>query len=420
MNKIMVMARMNLKVLIRYRLFLFFLVAIPILSLLLLNLTRDEDYVVDGTQGSVSELLHADSKIAYLSITMHFTVKVYDGSGTELSDKVLDILSGMGMFKVYRIHVTFTDEDIHEMAKRDASDDRIGAIIYLKSGFDQAILSRNVYDALTVYKMSLDEREGLFESTLNQIITSLMAFVENGASTVDELLERMELVVAGMPQKKTAMDGYSTVDSLNKKQKEHKANMGSTIAALGLAFSFCGVFIAFTLIEEKNDKVLTRITLSGATTRDYICSKLFLTFLICILQTTTIGIAMPFMVKGEIGVSRMAFLIIVFLLGLILSVLSLCLGVVAGNVISAIFAVFIVWMTTTLLSGAFFSNVVVTGVRAQVSRISPQKWFLDGIEMVLLGNKAAFPMMIVTTCAYLIFILSVGAVALKHILASNS
>ena len=109
----------------------------------------------------------------------------------------------------------------------------------------------------------------------------------------------------------------------------------------------------------------------------------------------------------------MSFLVVIFLLGLIFSTLSLLLGVVLGDIMSANYAVFAIWSISALLAGLYFPLDDTTKALKALSYLMPQRWFMDASELLLVGDKSAYSMLLCVTMAYLIIIISVGSVGLK-------
>ena len=84
-----------------------------------------------------------------------------------------------------------------------------------------------------------------------------------------------------------------------------------------------------------------------------------------------------------------------------------------GDVMGANVAAFTMWCMTALLSGLYFPlNYTTTALKA-LSHMMPQKWFLEGTEMIFVGDNKAFGMLICITVAYLAVTLSLGGVGLK-------
>ena len=113
------------------------------------------------------------------------------------------------------------------------------------------------------------------------------------------------------------------------------------------------------------------------------------------------------------GMSVPNFLLVISLMGLIFSTLSLMMGLLIGDVMSSNVAAFTLWSMSALLSGLYFPIDGTTEVIKTLSYIMPHKWFLDGTELILIGDKMGQIMILCVTVAYLIIIGSIGSMCLK-------
>ena len=136
------LVKMSLKLLLRNKGFLFFLLVTPALSALILSIKMDHTVYGDSTDKAVVlELNDHTEKAVYVGDTSACIIKVYDASKSELSDFVLNQIAANGMFSVCRADVRgMSEENALADAKKDAYDDRVGMILYLKEDFDKAIL----------------------------------------------------------------------------------------------------------------------------------------------------------------------------------------------------------------------------------------------------------------------------------------
>lgn len=417
MSRYCIQIKTGLKLLFRNKGFLFFLIIVPILSLFILNIrikSTEYDIETDASKEVVKELKYPDSKLIYLSDASKFSVKVFDSSNSKISDYLLNKLTDMGMFEIYRYcSEDMTEEQIQKMSEENALSDRIGAILYIKPDFDKMLFLENVENSIVVFGADEDERRGLFMESLNEILTILTVYTkETGVNHNNLEVNLLEESKQFLPEKTIKMIHLKEEEELSLRQAAYLSNIGYTIAVLSFAFLFCGVFIAHTVIEEKDYGVLTRITLSSVEKWEYIVSKLVITVCVTVIQTMIIGFAMPFIVHAEIGISHFSYLCMIFMLGLIFNMLSLCIGAIVGNIMNTNFIVFIVWSMSSLLAGVYFT-IEMTGIIDKLSKLTPQKWFLEGARMLMLGDKSAYSMMFTVTIAFIIVIMSIGAAGLK-------
>ena len=136
-------------------------------------------------------------------------------------------------------------------------------------------------------------------------------------------------------------------------------------------------------------------------------------FVISVMQTLVLAVCLSLIPKLDVGINSISFLAEIFLLGLIFSTLSLLLGVILGDVMSSNYAVFAIWSISALLAGLYFPLDDTTKALKTLSYLMPQRWFMDASELLLVGDKSAYAMLLCVTAAYLIVIVTVGGVRLK-------
>ena len=414
MNRFLTLVKMNIKLLLRNKAFIFFLCFTPILSVLILNLKTESTIYSDKELNYITELESISDKAIYVGDTSSFIVKVYDAEGGELSEYVLEKLAKSGMFSVCRADASKqTEDEILNQAKKDAYNDRAGTFLYIKEGFDENVLKGDYENAIQIYAVSDDERWELFESELTDTLTTLHQLAQKTGSDSQAVLKLLESVEEKMPQKEIVnLSGKEDI-ALTDEDSDHRVHIGYAFAIITLGFLFCGVCVAHTVIEEQQNKVYTRIMLSKVGRWEYLCSKLVMVIVISVMQTFLLGVCM-FAVKDiDFGINKFSFLLIIFFLGLIFSVLSLCIGILLGDAMSANYAVFSVWSISALLAGLYFPVDNSSKAIKALSTLMPQRWFLRATEMLFVGDKGAYSMVIYITIAYLVVIMSVGAVGLK-------
>ena len=407
--------KMSLKLLLRNKGVWFFLLATPILSACILSIKADYTiYGEDAEKEVVIELEDVSEKAVYVGNTSACIIKVYDASKSELSEYVLHQLAGSGMFSVCRADVSaLTEEEVEENAKKDAFEDRAGVLLYLKEDFDEAVLEGNWEQGIKVYVVSEDERQELFFLELTDLcsrIKQVQSLVGNDKSAVLETLSGIQ--DKSLKKKVVNLAGEDEL-ALTQQQVNQRTQIGYAFAFITLGFLFCGVCVAHSVIEEQNNKVFTRVMLTKLSSRDYFISKFVVGFVIRVMQTLVLAVCLFFIPGLDVGMSLPSFLLVIFLLGLIFSTLSLLLGVVLGDVMSSNYAVFTIWSISALLAGLYFPLDDTTKTLKALSYLMPQKWFLDVSELLLVGDKSAYSMLLCVTAAYFIVIISVGSVGLK-------
>ena len=407
--------KMNLKLLLRNKGFLFFLLAAPMLSAFILNIKMEHSvYTEDEDVPKVIELDDCTKKAVYFGDTSAYIVKVYDASGSGLSEYVLNQMAENSMFSVCRSDVSgMTSEEALAQAKKDAFDDRAGVLLYFKGDFEQAVLDGDWKRGIQIYAVSEDERQELFETELMDLLGQIRQAQSLAGEDSGAIIEMLETITKEMPEKNIVSLKDREGVALTERQINQRTQIGYAFAFITLGFLFCGVFVAHTVIEEQNNKVFTRMMLSKIRSLSYFLSKFVVAFLICVLQTLVLGGCLLAMKNLDLGISIVSFLFVIFLLGLIFSILSMLLGIMLGDVMSSNYAVFTIWSISALLSGLYFPLDDTTAALKNISYLMPQKWFLDVSERLLVGDKSAYSMLFYVTVAYLVVIVTVGSVGLK-------
>lgn len=409
------LVKMSIKLLLRNKGFLFFLLVTPIVSTFILSIKMDTAIVgSENNQNVIIELDRPNNKAVYNCNTSACIIKVYDGSKSELSEYVLEQLASNGMFSVCRADVRdLTEEEVKEAAKKDAYNDRVAMILYIKNDFDSAVLEGSWEQAIKLYVVSEDERQELFKDELKGLflrIKQVQILANNDLTVILNTLKDME---NNMPAKEVVNLAGSGDVELTLEQTNQKSQIGYSFAIITLGFLFCGVCVAHSVIEEQNNKVFTRVMLSKISSKEYFMSKFIVAFMISVLQTLVLGVCLVFVNGIDFGISIFSYLLVIFMLGLIFSTLSLLLGVLLGDVMSSNYAVFSIWSISALLAGLYFPLDDTTKALKMLSYLMPQRWFVDGTKLLLVGDNSAYSMLLCVTVAYLVVIISVGGVGLK-------
>lgn len=408
------LVKMSMKLLVRTKIIWLFLVLMPVLSTMILKTNVDYTSFQDDIE-SLVDIEDADTKVAYYSTNGEYVVKVYDASGSELSDYLLGRLSSSGMFMLCRVDLSGQDIDakfINEHIDLDGHEDRMGAALYIPEDFDEKILDGNVAEALTMYVLSDDTRNDALESEL-ALQLSRLETTSIYAANEGDIVETLEKVDDMSPEKEVVSVSGSEERSLTAAQVNQKANLGYAFSFLTLGFVFAGFFIANGAIQEQKNGVITRINLTKTNMLCYFTSKFVAAFLICLVMTGVVGICSLALDMNDLGMNIFVFLFLIFLMGLIFCSLSMFMGIIMNDVFGASVASFTLWCTSSLFSGLYFPlDTASKGIQV-LSSLMPQKWFLDGAEMIFVGDNKAFSMVICITVAYIAIIVSLGSVGLK-------
>ena len=409
------LVKTSIKLLFRNVGFWLCLLALPILSTYILTLQQDSlSYLDNEDNGQVIELGDIDEKVAYRGTDGTFVVKVYDASGSELSDYMLNRLASAGLYKITRVHVDgMSKADIDEKVESDGQNDRMGAALYISEDFDKYVIDGEYGNALTAYVLSEDERFDAFKDKITSIMEKINlspGIAEyTGASVLDQL-ENMDEVI---PEKNVVTISGKHSRGLSYEQERQKTNMGYAYSFMTLSFVLCGVIVASGTIHEQHNDVVKRIALSGTSTIKYFASKLIVGAIISVMLSGVLSVCSLFINNGQLGMSRISLIFIIFCMGLIFCTLSIMMGILTGNLMGATITAFIIWCMSSMLSGLYFPLTGATKLIQSLSFIMPQKWFVDGAEMIFVGDNKAFIMLLCITAGYLAVILSLGSLGLK-------
>lgn len=421
----------TLKLTLRNKGFWFFLIITPLLSVLILNINQENNlaYYSKDDAPNISELSNLDDKVAYYRGGGEYVIKVYDACQSELSEYLLNKLAENNMFKVCRVKADgLTKEEADICVENDGINDRMGAALYLDESFNQKAIN-NEDNALTVYILSDDEREKLLIYEVGQCLgriqtaaTMVEVTTMDAAATMDtaitmevekNIIDTLKEMDAALPKEEASLSKDESDNGLTAHQISQKTLMGYAFAFMTLGFVFCGIIVAHTAIKEQKDMVLTRIKLSGTGSYEYFAAKLIVSIIVSMMLTAILGICSFLVDTDAMGMNRLEFIGMIFLLGIIFCSISLLLGSLMGNVMSANVAAFTLWSLSSMLAGLYFPLDYTTKAIKTLSYIMPQKWFVDGTEMILTDDNKAFFMLLCVTVAYLVIIISLGSVGIK-------
>ena len=409
-----VLIKSSIKLLIRTKIIWLFIIITPVLSTMILKSNNNYTSYQEELS-SIVELENADEKVAYYGSKGDCVIKIYDASGSELSDYLIDRLADSGMFILCKTDISGEeniDEFIQNHIEFDGNEDRMGAALYITSDFGKKILDGKTAEALTMYVLSDDARIDAFESELTLQLSRMDSF-RIGAEGEKELVEGLKYIDDMNPEKDVISVDTNKARKLTEEQINQKAQMGYAFSFLTLGFVFAGFFVASGVIKEQKNGVFTRVNLSKTSALTYFTSKFVSVFLVSVLMTGVVGACSFMLDMGDMGMSRGTFLILIFMMGLIFSSLSMFVAIMLNDIFSASIASFTLWCTSSLFSGLYFPlDDTSKGIKI-LSSLMPQKWFLEGTEMIFVGDNKVFCMLICITAAYLLLTLSLGGIGLK-------
>ena len=412
--KIWNMMKATLKIFLRKKGFLFFLVIVPLLSLALLNLNMNTTAHSQEYEETIEEMNGAKEQIVYSRDYSRMPVVAFDASGSELSDDLLNRLVKTGIFQIYRIDAAdMSKADLKENMDWHISKNNVSAFLYLSADFDEAVLTGKAEDGIRIYQTDVDKREELLCTSVENRLQTMVSCgkIENGDK--EGLLELLQQKEENVPVKTVKTVGSVEADALSTKQQAQLDTIGYSLIFLTLGYVFLGVFISSVAIEERKNKVYSRIQMSRASQADYILAKFLVSIMTVVIQTIIIGIGMKVIVRTDFGIGRMNYLILVFLMGLIFCSMTMCIGMMSNNSMNANYIAFTIWCITCTMSGLCFPLDKTNTILQKASDIMPQKWVVHVSEMLMNHNSMSYVTMLSVTLAYLLMIASVGLVGMR-------
>ena len=418
------LVKSSLRLLFRAKVFWFFLLIVPLLSSLMINMKAS--MALAGNTETLVELEDAGEKVAYYGGHGEFIVKVYDASDDELSNFVLDKLSETGMMIVCVADVKdnvqndgISEDFVQDRIDYDGREDRMGAALFIEPGFEDRMLSGKEDEAVRLFSLSDDARLDILKRELDLQLSKikgckdiLLAYSGNDVSAKD-VLSMMENVDEKIPGKEVISIDAGTKTVLTQKQTDQKTKMGYAFSFLTFAFIFCGIFVAHNTITEQKNGVLVRVDLAGISPMTYFASKFVCAFITSIMVTVMVTIYTFILGLDNIGMERWQFIILVFLMGSIFSTISVLLGILMGDVLSSCIAAFTIWCMSSMLSGLYFPLDFETVALKVLAGLMPQKWFMNAIDSIFVKDNSVYSMIICVTVAYILAMISIGALGLK-------
>ena len=405
--------------------FWFFMLLAPTLSILMLSIKVADNtlYTADTYKTEVITLENATDKVAYYNTGIGMIViKVYDASESDLAKYFLDSLSKNGMFKLLRVDAKGMDDAaFKERLKADGYDDRMNAAVFIKENFNDEMMNGHSEKAFEIDLLSDDGRNALFETEAGNISKKIMSAYDTvkmtsdgrPAADTDAVLTVLSRMDENLPTKEVVSVSDTTKRKLSQEQSKQKTMIGYVFAFLTLGFVLCGTMVSHTVISEQKEQVLVRVKLANVGNVTYFLAKYLAGVVISFMMTFILAVGTLFISEEKIGMSHLQLILLTFLLGLIFCSISLLFGVIFKDIMSANVTAFTVWSLSSMLSGLFFPLDSATSMIKIISSVLPQKYFLDGAEMIFVGDNMVYIMLLCITAAYIALVASLGGLGIK-------
>lgn len=409
------MLKMNMKLLLRNKGYLIFLVLLPIISMLLLNIPQEETYYSDSTAYTVNELSNLDAHILQKDIAK-LNVMVYDHSNSYLSEFIVQELAQTGTYGInrYRIVEDWIQDpaDIEQVAIAAADKSNFAAIIYIPEDFEEKVRNNDEY-SIHFYMVTSDERVEILVTNINLLLGNLYTFSDLAEDSPEKLEPFIERIKSNEIYKDEVVVSINNEVILTGEQELQKNNIEYSIAVLSLAFLFSGIFIAAVVIEEKDNGVLTRVLLTNTTRNIYNLCKMVLVVFTVTIQVTITAIGILLFVKQDMGISFVSYIFFIFGMGLIFNLISVVIGTIFGNVINSSYIAYFIWVISGTISGLYFPAENLSGFWRGLSYFMPQQWVIKLSELLLGGQSGVYTTFLVVVGGFLIFLFCIDFVAIK-------
>lgn len=411
MNGFLTMIKLNLKLLLRNKGYLAFLIILPTVSVIMLNVQISSGTEGDNDSYVIQELSSDDESILNVQ-NNKLSIKVYDCSDSKLSEYVLQELAKTGSYRIHRYKSEAMNiDEAREKARNAANRNVIGAVVYIPDNFEAGILNDNGSN-ITVFQGNDDARIKLLEANINSYLQSISSYAAITGYDKAKLESMLKTSVGNEIDKK--VNSIQTGESLNlsTEQQNHSTSIGYSVAFLTIGFLFSGVFIAGTIIDERHNRVYNRVILSNASLLNYSLVKLVMILLTVSIQTGILAVLIKLFIKADFGIPYGSYLFFVFWFGLIFDTLSVVIGVITNNVLTSNYIAFLIWCLSNILAGLYFPLDAAAGWWSKVSLMMPQRWVIKASEMLMVGKSGVYGMYLLVVAGFLIIIGSVGFIGI--------
>jgi len=388
----LIMLKYNIKLMLRNKASIFLIFLIPLASTLILRIPLSSNNTMDNHK---------------LSIT------VFDNSSSTESNELIGVLKSNSTYNITVEEGTTGDlEDAKEKSINSANKSTNNGFVYIPSNFSESIINGMDDNVITIFTTGTDDRLNILKSNIDMALLRFNSYskVAKGDKEVfKQLMERAELGKT-VGESVAISTGETTLDTTGKNQI---FDFGYFVAIMAIALIFSGNFISDILIEEKNNRVLKRITITKSSMLNYGVVKAIASIAILIIQTTMVVIGIKLFVNVDVGMNLGEIAILIFGLGLIFNTLRLALGTVFESISTATYLSFFIVTFSSMMSGLYFPIDTTPKWMQNVSLLMPQRWIVKTAEQILLGTSGWAILFGVIVMAYVAIFMSIGFLGLK-------
>lgn len=386
------MLKCNIKLMLRNKASIFLIFLIPLFSTLILRIQISSMNTMD---------------------TLRMSVIVFDNSSSSESDELLRVLKNNSTYNITVEEGTTNNlEDAKERSINLANKSINNGFVYIPSDFSKAIFNGFDDNVITIFTTGTDDRLNVLKSNIDMVLLRFNSYskVANGDKEVfKELMERAELGKT-VGESVSISEGEKILDNTGKNKIY---DFGYFVAIMSIALIFSGNFISDIFIEEKNNRVLKRITITKSSMLNYGVVKAIASLGILIIQTTMVVIGIKLFVSVDLGMDLGEIAILTFGLGLIFNTLRLALGTIFESVSTANYLAFFIVTISSLMSGLYFPIDTVPKWMQNISLLMPQTWIVKTAEQILLGISGWIILFGVIVMAFVSIFMAIGFLGLK-------
>jgi hypothetical protein len=218
--KIRNMMKATLKILLRKKGFLFFLVIVPLLSLAILNLNMNTTAHPNAYKATVEEMKSARQQIVYSRDYSRMPVVVLDASDSALSDDLLQHLVKTGMFQIYRMDASaLAESDRKDIMDWHISKNNVSSFLYLTADFDESVRTGKAEEGVRLYGTDVDKREDLLRTSVENRLQNMVSCGKMVNGDKAKLLRLLKQNEENAPVKTVKTVGEGQTDALTTKQQ---------------------------------------------------------------------------------------------------------------------------------------------------------------------------------------------------------
>lgn len=393
MTGFFIMLKSNIKLILRNKASIFLIFLVPLASTLLLMIPIKRDNM--------------------LSDLPKLNIVVFDSSSDSLSEEIINELKNNSS---YRVTVQYnTAKDVNSAGKEavnSANRSVNTGFVYIPPKFYDSVMHGNTEDLITVFTTGTDNRIKLLNADINMMMSRFCTYAKVSGGSSQTFQELMKKAASDKTSGKSVT--VSSGDKVLKSAQQSKlSNFNYFVAIMTFTLMFSGNFISAIFIQEKNNKVLKRITITKSSLFNYGMVKFLIALIILIVQVCMIAIGIKLFVNTDTGMNLKQIALLIFCLGLMFNTLSIALGASFQSLSTANYLAFFITVISALMAGLYFPLDYTPKWMQNFSLLMPQRWVSKTAEQMILGNSSCVILFGLIVTAYVILFLSIGFLGLK-------